>query len=62
MWPHVTGTERGQGLAPIHDKMPTAALADPSLYRLLALADLVRAGTARERSLAIATFQESINA
>jgi hypothetical protein len=39
-------------LSPIYHSAPQAALVDPALHRLLALQDAIRAGRARERSLA----------
>lgn len=57
VWPLSTGAVRGQGLVPVHPSMPTAALRDPELHELLALADLLRIGSARERSLAIKALQ-----
>lgn len=52
VWAHATGSAKGPSLSPIYRTAPTAALADPALYRLLALQDALRAGRARERALA----------
>lgn len=57
VWPLSTGSVRGQGLVPIHPSVPAAALRDPELHELLALADLLRIGSARERSLALKALQ-----
>lgn len=52
VWAHPTGKAKGPSLSPIYRSAPQAALLDPALYRLLALQDAIRAGRARERSLA----------
>jgi hypothetical protein len=48
VWPQAQGTTRGQGVLPLYRTVPAAALADPALYRLLALAELLRVGATRE--------------
>ncbi|MEZ5494680.1 MAG: hypothetical protein R3E61_08965 [Pseudomonadales bacterium] len=40
-------------LYPLYPSVPEAALRNPALYELLVLFDAVRAGSARERALAI---------
>jgi hypothetical protein len=52
VWPYAEGNTRGYALAPLYRTVPEAALRDPDLYQLLALADAIRDGRARERSLA----------
>ena len=52
VWAHPEGKAKGPTLPPLYRTAPQAALADPSLYRLLALLDALRTGRARERSLA----------
>lgn len=52
VWPDAHGAVRGEGLAPLHACVPGAALRDAALYELLALFDALRAGRARERSMA----------
>ncbi|HEU5076781.1 MAG TPA: hypothetical protein VFU02_21475 [Polyangiaceae bacterium] len=52
VWPHPEGKVRGEGLAPLYRSAPTAALNNAELYEWLALVDAVRAGRARERSIA----------
>lgn len=61
VWPHPEGTSRGEGLAPLYRSAPGAALRDPVLYEWLALIDAVRAGRARERSLAIAELTRRLS-
>jgi hypothetical protein len=52
VWPHPTGPQRGIAFEPLYKQAPKAALRDPVLYELLALADALRDGRARERKLA----------
>ena len=52
VWPHPEGTVRGVTLEPVHRTAPGAAAKDPTVYKLLALADAIRDGRARERTLA----------
>lgn len=52
VWAHLAGKAKGPSLSPIYHSAPQAALVDPALHRLLALQDAIRAGRARERSLA----------
>lgn len=52
VWVHPAGKAKGPSLSPIYRSAPQAALVDPALHRLLALQDAIRAGRARERSLA----------
>jgi hypothetical protein len=52
VWAHQAGKAKGPSLSPIYRSAPQAALIDPALHRLLALQDAIRAGRARERSLA----------
>jgi len=52
LWPWPQGNTRGVGLEPLYKKVPQAALRDSNLYQLLALADAIRDGCARERKIA----------
>jgi hypothetical protein len=52
VWPHSEGKVRGVALAPLHESVPGAAQQDPALYELLALADTLRDGRAREIKIA----------
>jgi hypothetical protein len=52
VWAHPGGSAKGPSLSPLYRTAPRAALNDPSLHRLLALLDALRAGRARERALA----------
>lgn len=46
------GPVRGRAIEPIHKSAPRAAELDPQLHQLLALADALRSGRARDRNLA----------
>ena len=52
VWPFPAGPSRGVALEPLYTGAPRAALQDPVLYEYLALVDALRAGRARDRSLA----------
>lgn len=52
VWPYPAGQQRGVMLEPLYPTVPYAALRDPSLYQLLAIADALREGRARERRIA----------
>ncbi|MFN0185451.1 MAG: MarR family transcriptional regulator [Aquabacterium sp.] len=52
VWAHPAGSAKGPTLSPLYRTAPQAALADPALHRVLALVDALRAGRARERTLA----------
>ena len=60
VWAHPDGKAKGPTLAPLYRTAPQAALADPSLYRLLALLDALRTGRARERNLAAKLLQAEL--
>ena len=52
VWPHHEGDTRGLALKPLYRSAPDAARRDPRLFTWLALADALRAGDARVRTLA----------
>jgi len=58
VWPYDVGESRGQSIEPLYRTVPQAASGDERLYRLLALADALRAGRARERDLARRKLKE----
>lgn len=51
--PWAKGKVRGHGIAPLYSSVPEAAGQNDNLYELLALADALRIGRARERDLAV---------
>lgn len=61
VWAHPQGQTKGPSLSPIYRTAPQAALADPALHRLLALQDALRAGRARERSLAASLMEKELD-
>lgn len=60
VWPSIEGTVRGMALLPLYPSAPAAALRSPALYENLALFDAIRAGNARERSLAQQLFEKRL--
>lgn len=60
VWPHPKGESKGPSLSPISPTAPDVALADPTLYKLLALLDALRVGRARERDLARKLLAEAL--
>lgn len=62
VWPYAGGQIRGQGIAPLYESVPFAALNDPKLHELLALVDALRVGRARERGIAIEELEKRIGA
>ncbi|WEN15391.1 MarR family transcriptional regulator [Rhodanobacter sp. AS-Z3] len=62
VWAHASGSAKGPSLSPIYRTAPLAALADPALHRLLALQDALRAGRARERTLAAQLLPKELEA
>ena len=52
VWPWHEGNTRGVALEPLYKTVPQAALRDPWLYEVLALADAIRDGRDRERKIA----------
>lgn len=58
VWPDKNGKTRGVSLSPLYPSVPDAARRDPKLYELLALFDAIRAGQARERSIAQRMLEE----
>lgn len=53
VWPHAGGEAYGQSLTPLYPGAPELPQRAPEDYRMLALVDAVRAGSARERALAL---------
>lgn len=52
VWPHPEGVVRGRAFSPIYRSVPFAAAQNPSMYAALALVDVFRGGTARDREIA----------
>jgi hypothetical protein len=60
VWPYAKGNIRGQAIEPLHPNVPAACLDDKNLYELLALADALRIGRKREKSLAIEELKKRL--
>lgn len=60
VWPWPEGRLRGEGLEPIYPTVPLIAEGDPAFYVVLAALDLLRIGTARERSIASEILRDRI--
>ena len=60
VWPDPEGQVRGYEFSPLYSSVPSACRVDPKLYELLALADAIRDGRARERKIAIKELQSKI--
>jgi hypothetical protein len=60
IWPSATGKLRGQSVTPLYPRAPEAALQDPNLHALLALADALRVGQKREKQLAIGELKKRV--
>lgn len=62
VWPYKNGTVRGIALYPLYPSVPEAAERNPALYELLVLFDALRAGSARERKLALEMLDQRLQA
>ncbi|HEX6981330.1 MAG TPA: hypothetical protein VF181_01080 [Balneolaceae bacterium] len=60
VWPDNKGKVRGLLVEPLYKTMPEAAKQDNHLYELLALADALRIGRAREQQMAIKELEKRI--
>lgn len=60
VWPYSEGKARGQSIEPLHKSVPFACLKDKKLHELLALADALRVGKARERTIAMEELEKRI--
>ena len=61
VWPYDQGQVRGQAIEPLYRTVPQAADKDECLHRLLALADALRVGSAREHKLATGKLKEMLS-
>lgn len=52
VWPDAKGNSKGQAITPLFKSVSFAVRKDPQLYAYLALADAIRMGQPRERTLA----------
>lgn len=62
VWPSAQGTLQGQAIEPLYPAAPEAALEDPALHALLALAAALRVGRTRERAEAAKELAKRLKA
>jgi hypothetical protein len=60
VWPFAKGNVRGHGITPLYATVPQAVLDDEQLHALLALADALRVGKAREKNMAVQELKNRI--
>lgn len=60
VWPFANGNARGHGITPLYSSVPQAVLEDEQLHALLALADALRVGKAREKKIAVQELKNRI--
>jgi hypothetical protein len=52
VWPYAKGNTRGQAIIPLYSSAIEASLKDATLYELLAMVDVLRVGSTREKEIA----------
>lgn len=57
VWPDAEGTTRGTAIIPLHSQVPSVARRDPRMHAALALIDLSRTGSTRDRAAAAAGLE-----
>ncbi|MCX6318203.1 MAG: hypothetical protein NTW29_12990 [Bacteroidetes bacterium] len=60
VWPCMEGKVRGQTIEPLVHSVTDAVKEDESLYKLLALTDVIRVGKTREQKIAIPELEKMI--
>ena len=60
VWPHLTGTMKGESLLPIYPTVPRIVQHDDVLYKMLALVDVIRTAEISERKLATDLLEKMI--
>jgi len=60
VWPDAEGKVRGVALEPLYEGVTKAVRSDEHLYKLFALADVIRIGKIRERKVAIEELKKMI--
>jgi len=60
VWPSAKGNSRGQSIAPLYPSVVEAVKGDEKFYQLLALADALRVGKARDKELAISELKKMV--
>jgi len=62
VWPDIAGKDRGLSLSPLYKDVPKAAQQDATLYKMLALLDVVRVGKVRELKVALGELNNLLKA
>jgi hypothetical protein len=60
VWPDIDGSIRGQAIEPLAKSVVKAVKEDKELYKLLALADVIRVGKTRELKIALEELKKMI--
>lgn len=60
VWPSAKGKARGQSIMPLYPSVVEAVEKDEKLYQLLAMAEALRVGKAREREISVAELKKRI--
>jgi hypothetical protein len=60
VWPNAEGKVRGVAIEPLYEGVTKAIRSDEDLYKLLALADVLRVGKVSERKVAIEELKKTI--
>jgi DNA-binding Lrp family transcriptional regulator len=60
VWPYGRGKEVGEGLVPLYPSVPSACVLDLALYEVMAAAEVLRVGRARERAAAEKYLRERL--
>ena len=60
VWPYPKGNMRGSSIMPLYPGAVIAVQADPELYQLLTLVDVMRIGKIREKEIAIKELERII--
>lgn len=61
VWPDDNGKSRGLALMPLHKGVPQAVKKDEQLYEWLAAIDILRAGRAREKKIALEVLKKGLH-
>jgi hypothetical protein len=60
VWPDITGNGRGQSIVPLYRNAIKAAQSAATLYKMLALIDVIRIGEVRELKIALKELKRMI--
>jgi len=60
VWPYSEGNSKGQAIEPLHKAVPEVVLLDKPFYELMAIADTIRVGRAREFKIAVEELEKRL--